>query len=374
MGTERVSGPMKILVFKPDGVGDFVLAAGAIHLLANEFGEDNLTIAVLPSAAPLAADQFPGARIISLPLTSKRKVLNLFLANFLQIFPVWLALMPEKFDIVLSLRHSRKFLHSFFLAALRSRMRLVSENQLSLAGHPARGAVEKTLWRLRNTTVLPYPERSDAPRELEMHRRLLEKIFCRPLETIEIAPLLRSPREVPSSQQGPVLLCPFSSMKSKDYPSGSWVDVFSLFPQSMREIAIELAGDACQRRDLDILAAELQKTGYSKAKVREPESLVDFTRAVYQARLVLTVDTAAAHFACALNRPTIVLFSGLHRGDYAPWTTSERQIWLEPAPPSPEETPRKKSHWHRGIPPARVAATLLRLLEPIGPETPPPRE
>jgi len=70
------------------------------------------------------------------------------------------------------------------------------------------------------------------------------------------------------------------------------------------------------------------------------------------------VDTAAAHMACALNCPAIILFSGLHRGIYAPWATSSRQVWLEADPPAPGEPPRKKSHWFKGIAADRVARLM----------------
>ena len=35
-------------LFKPDGIGDFFLSSGVVRLLGREFGEENLTIAVLP--------------------------------------------------------------------------------------------------------------------------------------------------------------------------------------------------------------------------------------------------------------------------------------------------------------------------------------
>lgn len=356
---------MKIFVFKPDGIGDFVLATGAIRLLAAEFGEDRLTIAVLPPVAALAAREFPRARIVCLPLSSKRKVLNLFLANLLQIFPVWLALLSERFDVVLSLRHSRKFLHSFFLAGLRSRRRVLAENQFSSGGHPARGGVEKFLWIVRPATVIPYPKASSGPLEFEMHRLLVREIL--PAEPASSAMLPRMSGVGASSspgagETGPIILCPFSSMKSKDYPATSWVEVFARLPQAARDMPVELAGDEAQRPALDSLAGELRTIGFPHASVREREGLPDFVSAIAGARLVLTVDTAAAHISCALGRPTIVLFSGLHRGVYAPWSPGEQQLWLEPAPPAPEDPPRKKSHWHKGIPPAKVAEHIAQLL------------
>ena len=46
--------------------------------------------------------------------------------------------------------------------------------------------------------------------------------------------------------------------------------------------------------------------------------------------MVMTVDTAAAHFAAGLDRLCVILFSGLHQGMFAPWQRSTRQRWYCP--------------------------------------------
>ena len=82
---------VRYFLFKPDGIGDFVLATGAIDLLAREAGEENLVICVRSLLAPLAKAQFPQATIIELPVAEKRKVVNLFALNFIRCLPVWRA-------------------------------------------------------------------------------------------------------------------------------------------------------------------------------------------------------------------------------------------------------------------------------------------
>jgi ADP-heptose:LPS heptosyltransferase len=56
--------------------------------------------------------------------------------------------------------------------------------------------------------------------------------------------------------------------------------------------------------------------------------VVEFAEAVGRAELVLTVETATAHLAAALDRPAIVLIGGGHFGQFGPWRRSARQVWL----------------------------------------------
>ena len=62
----------------------------------------------------------------------------------------------------------------------------------------------------------------------------------------------------------------------------------------------------------------LERTGIECADVHLPDDLVELLNLIAAAEMVLTVDTAAAHFAAALDRSCVVLFSGLHQGMFGP--------------------------------------------------------
>jgi ADP-heptose:LPS heptosyltransferase len=47
--------------------------------------------------------------------------------------------------------------------------------------------------------------------------------------------------------------------------------------------------------------------------------------------MVLSLESAPAHLAAALNKPGVFLLGGGHYGMFAPWQRSERQIWLSEA-------------------------------------------
>jgi ADP-heptose:LPS heptosyltransferase len=344
---------MSVFVLKPDGIGDFVLACGAIRRLADEYGEDRLVLAVLPAVASLAAMQFPRATVVDLRLLTRRRRLNLFLANVLRVAPLWAGPMGRRFDAAISLRHARPYLHSFLLASLRARRHVVTTNQLAAHGEATRSTVEALLWRLRRVTPLPYPEEpAPAPLELEAHRRVVEAAIGRPVTRPEVLPVLHATPHGGTD----ILLCPASSKHAKDFPAERWAEVFRDLPPAWRSRSILVAGGPGQEPALKEVQNALRLGGFAAATSGIPASLPDFTNTVAGAALVLTVDTAAAHIACALDRPCVILFSGTHRRIYAPWTSSDRQVWIEPAPGAP--VPTKKRDWHLGIDRETVTAEI----------------
>ncbi|MFM8655725.1 MAG: hypothetical protein ACKOD5_01120, partial [Chthoniobacterales bacterium] len=64
---------MSVIVIKPDEIGDFVMAIGAIRLLAEHYGEQDTTLVVKSEVAPLAQREFSKAGVIPVANSSKRK-------------------------------------------------------------------------------------------------------------------------------------------------------------------------------------------------------------------------------------------------------------------------------------------------------------
>jgi ADP-heptose:LPS heptosyltransferase len=122
---------------------------------------------------------------------------------------------------------------------------------------------------------------------------------------------------------------------------------------------ILLVGSENQRSRLNDLNALLLSAGIAGAEAVVPDDLVELLNLIAGAELILTVDTAAAHFATALDKSCVVLFSGLHQGMFGPWRRSAQQRWLLPeAPPG-----KPKFKWHAGISPARAAAEVRALMQ-----------
>lgn len=324
----------RCFLFKPDGIGDFFLSTGVIRLLCREFGEENLVLAVLPLMEPVVRGQFPRATVIPLPIRKKRVILNVFVANCLRCFRPWSVMLRTGVDVSISLRHMRDYLMNALFYSVPARRRLVIGNLLLGNGRPVRRWTERAFTSFFRPLEILYPLSSlGIPRELEANRLLLSEALGREIRISEIWPELHSVSSSPCSS--PYWVCaPFSSDPGKDYPTERWTELLVLMAGKGTLPDLVLTGSSDQKERLeafrDLLRKALPEPVRGVVEIHLPSDLQKFVDFLAGASLVLTVDTAAAHAATALDRPAVILFSGQHHGTYAPWSRSARQQWLFP--------------------------------------------
>ena len=324
--------------------------------MAREYGEENLVLAVLPVMAPVVRGQFPKATLITLPIRKKRILLNVFVANILRCFSSWRRLSATKVDAAVSLRHMRDYLMNVLFFSVRAGKRVVIENQLLGNGRPVRRWTERGFLCLFRPLTLPYPGPSDGvPRELEAHRALLAEVLGRKVAVSEVWPELHAVGALPVSGSYWVL-APFANGGGKDYPVSRWAELLEHLGRSPGIPALLLTGSTDQKQRLEEFAASLPRELSGRTRLFLPGDLQQFINLLAGAECVLTVDTAAAHAATALDVRTLVLFSGQHTGTFGPWIRSPRQRWLLPAS-RPEGAP-----WHDSHRTEEIAATVRDLL------------
>ena len=327
----------RCFLFKPDGIGDFFLSSGVIRLMAQEFGEENLTIAVLPVMESVVRAQFPKAALVKLPLKTKRIVLNLFVANCLRCFLPWLTLLRTNVSVSISLRNMRDYLQNVLFFSVRAQERFLCVNPLLANGRPVRRWTEKAFSIIYRPRVMCYPEPIQGiPSELEAHRLLVSAALGRSIAIEEIWPELKAVGKAPL--ETPFWVCaPFSSGAEKDFPLDRWAALFLEVSRQGKLPCLVLTGSLDQRARLEGFSTLLAVASEELAKqtiIILPKNLQDFINLLAAAECVLTVDTAAAHAATALDCRTLILFSGKHQGMFAPWSRSKRQSWLLSKPSS----------------------------------------
>jgi ADP-heptose:LPS heptosyltransferase len=349
---------VRLFILKPDGIGDFILVTGALRLLASELGEENLLICVRSVIVPLAKEQFPKARVLELPTAAERKRINLFARNLFYCLPLWFKLRMTRVDAAVCFRSMRNYLETFLFYSAKTKRFFGCENILLRSQRKkVRLYVDTAVRKFFHPQLMPYPEEArHLPLEIEAHRRVVAQILERAVEPEQVVPRLRSKTE---SSQGGIWICAPITEASKVYPLPLWRDVFVELRPDLAGKNLLLVGSDDQRGALDELGSLLHRAGVENAKVHLPEDLVELLNLIAAAEMVMTVDTAAAHFAAGLDRSCVILFSGLHQGMFAPWQRSTRQRWLLPQQPEG----KTKFKWHAGIQPARVAATVRELLE-----------
>jgi ADP-heptose:LPS heptosyltransferase len=345
---------LRVFILKPDAIGDFILATGCIRLLARELSEKNLIIAVRADVAPLAKAQFPQAEVIPLPLKEKRRLVNLATVNVVNCLPAWLRLVTLRVNAAICLRSMRAYLHTITFYLPQAKRRIACENLLLATPRMRRPAVENFVRSAFKPTLIPYPPAGRLPTDVEANRLVAEEVLHRKVSDEEILPTLTPPREV--SAKNHWLLCPFSSTKSKDYPAAAWAEALKLLDRERAEATLHLAAGPSQAERLHEFARTLQAAGITNIHIAPPVPLPDFLQSIAEARLVLTVDTAAAHMACALDAPAVIVSAGQHPGVYAPYSKTGRQKWLLPTPGL------SKNEWREHLNPEKVADCVREVL------------
>ncbi|MFZ0435534.1 MAG: glycosyltransferase family 9 protein [Chthoniobacterales bacterium] len=359
----------RCFLFKPDGIGDFFLSSGVIRLLAREFGEENLTIATLPVMESVVRGQFPRATFIPLPIRKRRIILNVFVANCIRCFSTWLTLLRSPHEVSISLRHMRDYLMNVLFYSLPSPLRLVCDNQLLGNRRPVRRWTEWAFTAVFRPVVLAYPPGEPSvgggvPRELEANRRLVSRALGRDVAIAEIWPELRRVGEstLGESQDGSYWLCaPFANGGGKDYPGERWAELFRMLAGRENIPVLVLTGSREQRGRLEEfsrLISESWPEAAPRISIEHPSDLQKFIDLIAGADLVLTVDTAAAHAATAMDRPTVILYSGQQYGVFGPWVRSGRQRWIQP---KAEDFGRPD--WHRNLSPGQIAPVVSEVLQ-----------
>ena len=341
---------MRVFILKPDAIGDFILSTGCIRLLARELSEKNLIIAVRADVAPLAKAQFPQAEVIPLPLKEKRRLVNLATVNVINCLPAWIRLLALRADAAICLRSMRAYLHTITFYLPRAKRYIACKNLLLSNPRMRRPAVENFVRYAFKPTLIPYPPPGRLPTDIEANRLVAEEVLQRKVSDEEILPTLTPPREVFTKNHW--LLCPFSSTKSKDYPAQAWAEALKLLDHERAEAPLHLAAGPSQADRLQEFARTLQSAGITNIHLAPPAPLPDFLQSIAEARLVLTVDTAAAHMACALDTPAVIVSAGQHPGVYAPYSKTGQQHWIIPQPGLP------KNEWRQHLHPEKVANSL----------------
>jgi ADP-heptose:LPS heptosyltransferase len=302
-----------LCIFKPDGIGDFVLATGAIRLLVNHFGPENCVLVICPMVQALAELEFPETPKLIVPLFRFTFRPSLF----------WAAIRPRKllgalqFDQLVCLRHQRLRFQNLVLHWI------VADRHFGLINQPDFYLGSDCEFVFGNSDAYPKNAREGTCLELEAHRRVIERSLQREVSADEITPAFRNIRVEPSDY---LLVCPFSRISLKNYPS----DLLEIATTHIHRrfglpVMLSCSPEQCEAataleerlRQRNVLVMPIQRT-----------SGQEYLESVACARAVLTVDTATAHIATALNIPTVVILGGGHYGQFGPWRRSGKQEWV----------------------------------------------
>lgn len=316
---------MKVTIFKPDGIGDFVLATGCIKQVSDRVGVTNLELIVTPVVAPLARHQFPGAKVTELASPPYKSIVA-----GAQSIKDLISLSKCRRETLICFRHERTRFHQAALVCCRAKSLYWCTNSLEMQGFSDKFfALERILSRMTSNSLVTYPNYNESLRvcdEIRANIIALEAwVGDRDAITEQSCMPLLSGFNVAESHG--LYVCPYSSSIIKDYPDELLCEVIADFCRD-HQMPVILCGHVSQKRRLERLESQLRQSGLKQISVLASPRLIDFVEQLAMAKLVLTVDTAAAHLAAAMGKRAVIIFSGFFFKRFGPWQRSNKQRWL----------------------------------------------
>lgn len=300
-------------IFKPDRIGDFVIALGAIRALIGRAGPEETVLVLSPFSSPLAELEFPGVpQIVVEPFRLRMTASGLGAAARQR-----RRLGELEFEQLVCLRHQRTRMQNLELHWIRSQKVVGLRNDPEYRLGPE---LEKPF---SITGTYPATAPPGSCLELEAHRHTAELALGRPVPSEEILPRFLSTEPVAENY---LLLCPFGSSPLRDLAAKSIAPALRM-AQDQFQLPIELSCAPNQHLRADLLRAKLRERGI-ETRLSSTPTVAALVRRIGGARAVLSADTGPAHIAIALDRATVVVIGGGDYGRFGPWHRSAKQIWL----------------------------------------------
>jgi hypothetical protein len=308
-----------VVLFKPDRIGDFVLGTGLVRLCCDLFRGRPVVLVTSSLVAPLARRELQGIQVVKVPY-GKQSLRGSLISSYVA---ARRALRDVKGGILVSICYHPTLYEDLLLEGFGSGASYgCAGTDLGTCPELSRSR------RFRPTHEFDYPKatkRGQPPLELEAHRRLGELIAGRPVSLEEVWPGLRT---FQSQGNGTLLVLPRGSQPVRDYPPellASAIALAKLPPHA----EVRICGEESVKGELENLAASItRRSGHNNVRLVCPGSVLGLAEEIAASQCVLTMESAGAHLATALDKPAVIILGGGHFGLFSPWQNSARQRWL----------------------------------------------
>jgi lipopolysaccharide heptosyltransferase II len=321
-----VSNAPRILLIRPDHLGDLVLTTPAFAVLKARVPDAHITMMVGPWSREVVARHPAIDRLVTCPFPGFQRAAQKPLAPYILLFRIAQQLRRGKYDLAINLRPD-----FWWGAAL-----------LYLAAIPRRVGYALAPGKPFLTSAVPFqtPEKATVS-NLRLISAGLESLGYPPLEepyTPEQYPLQFTPapqehkwaaerlkKEGIDAETPIVVIHPGSGADVKLWRTEAWATVANALMASLTSpvpARIILTGS---KKELPMLEEIAQ--GMTAAPVLVTDATVGQLAALLQrANMVLGVDSGPLHLAVAQGTPTVHIFGPTDSRIFGPWGIAERHI------------------------------------------------
>lgn len=314
----------RIVLIKPDRIGDFVLSTPLLRELRRSRPDAWITL-VTSSGAYELARHCPYVNSVLVAPQPRRGVRTAIAGWRATVTFAWAHLLPLHATTVVLARRDVDLYRGFALLAFTCACRRIG---FTTAVTPEKACRNRGSDFLLTHVVPDTPARHDVEKNLALARALKIEVLSNRTEL-----WLAHCREPQVSgrllQQRFVALCPFSTEAAKDWPLSRFVEVVRRFP-SVPFVLLAGADHLAAANTQDVRATANLISLAGQLALDESASLLARSGAV------LTVDTGLMHIAGALGRPLVVVHH-----------------WPEGADPDSHYSPERFGPW-------QASAEILR--------------
>ncbi len=303
------------IIYKPDAIGDFILASGAIRHLIKDKSSDWVLICS-PEVYDFANFYFTDLTLIKLLGSNRNKGFN----GFIKLRSIRKFCSNSSVRSLICLKHSLSGMDHVILSWLSP------ERSFGIPYSPINPPCPDSYRYFKFTHPIKYPLNRDAfPLEICAHKKVLETYLSTAVSNTVLSPYLDLDNDIRADEPF-LLIFPSTRSRLRNYPLDKLAKALEQFVELHPDIKIVLSGSYAEKDTLeDFLKRLPQKL---QAEILLPDSIIDAAKLIQKARLVLSMDSAPAHLTICLNRPGVFILSGGQFGHFAPWGFSTNQIWL----------------------------------------------
>ncbi len=302
------------IIYKPDAIGDFLLASGMIRELTRD-NNHNWILLCSPETRSLVAFYFPDLEVRVIHGSNSRNLLD----GIKKVCSTWSFCRSIRIKQLVCLKNARSGMDHVLLNWLNP------QNSYGLTASPIHPNCPASFKRFSFSHSLPYPGERDAyPLEIYAHQALLEAFTSRKVEIEKIAPYLDLPKKSPVEKT--LVLFPVTRSPLRNYPLEKLAECVRRFSEMHPRFRFILSGTQSEKKQLEsfreLLPADLD------CEISLPASILDAAKLIQSAFVTLSMDSAPAHLAICLDRPGVFLLAGGQYNHFAPWGNPEIHKWL----------------------------------------------
>jgi hypothetical protein len=303
-----------LVIFKPDGIGDFILATGAIRWIM-QHEQRPVVLLTSSDAFDLARSQFPDLLVHSFSGSVRRKWSD----SLSYLKDAWQIASRYGGSELVCLRHSLNHNDHIVLRWLQPKRSFGTVNSPIAPTLPS-GAQTFTF-----SDPVQYPSaRDDLPAEVCAHRDVVRARYT----LGEVAgngsmfPVLRVDRRHPTRR---LTIFPSTNLYLRNFPLQRLAGVINSLDRSLYS-DIAVCGNAYDHRQMQRFLTLLDAE--AGAQLIHTKSILEVIPLIASSAAVLTMDSAPAHVAICCGTPSVSILAGGQYGHFAPYGDPDTNVWL----------------------------------------------